>query len=59
MMINFKYITVSNFKTGQVHMYAFDELDMPNAEEFVASRHNLDNVRYIVHKHLPNLKNEE
>lgn len=58
-MINFKYITVSNFKTGQVHMYAFDELDMPNAEEFVASRHSLDNVRYTVHKHLPNLKNEE
>ena len=58
-MINFKYVTVSNFKTGQVHMYAFDELKMPNAEEFVASRYNLEDVRYKVHKDLPNLKNEE
>jgi len=58
-MIKFKYITVSNFKSGQVYLYAFNEMDMPNAEDFVASRHNLDNVRYIVHKHLPNLKNEE
>ena len=54
-MSKFKYITVLDFESGQVYLYDFDAMTMPNAEEIVASRHNLDNVQYMVHKYAPAL----
>jgi hypothetical protein len=54
-MSKFKYITVLDFESGQVYLYDFDAMAMPNAEEVVALRHNLDNVQYMVHKYAPAL----
>ena len=54
-MTEFKYITVLDFEKGQVYLYDFDEMAMPNAEEVVASRHSLSNVEYMVHKYAPAL----
>ena len=54
-MSKFKYITVLDFESGQVYLYDFDPMTMPNAEEVVASRHSLGNVEYMVHKYAPAL----
>ena len=54
-MSKFKYITVLDFEKGQVYLYDFDLTTTPDAEEFVASRHSLSNVEYMVHKYAPAL----
>jgi len=54
-MSKFKYITVLDFESGQVYLYDFDPMTMPNAEEVVASRHSLGDVQYMVHKYAPAL----
>lgn len=51
----FKYITVLDYLKGQVYVYDYDEMTMPNAEDVVSSRHDMDNVYYMVHKFTPAL----
>ena len=51
----YKYITVLDYLKGQVYVYDYDETKMPNAEDFVARRHNMDDVYYMVHKWPPAL----
>lgn len=51
----YKYITVLDYFKGQVYVYDYDETTMPNAEDVVASRHDMDNVYYMVHKFAPAL----
>jgi len=54
-MSKFKNITVLEYESGQVYLYNFEPMTMPNAEEVVASRHSLGNVEYMVHKFAPAL----
>ena len=51
----FKYVTVLDYGNGQVYLYDYDTESWPNAEEFVATRHDLDNIHYMVHKYKPAL----
>lgn len=51
----YKYITVLDYSNGQVYLYDYDENEMPNAARFVETRHDLDDVNYMVHKHTPAL----
>lgn len=51
----YKYITVLDYLKGQVYVYDYDAMTMPNAEDFVARRHNMDDVYYMVHKFTPAL----
>jgi len=58
-MSRFRYITVLDFESGQVHLYDFDEMTMPDAEEVVSELHNLDYVQYMVHEYLPKLETKD
>jgi hypothetical protein len=51
----FIYVTVLDYSNGQVYLYDYDKKSWPDAEEFVATRHDLDNVHFMVHKHKPAL----
>ena len=51
----YKYVTVLDYSNGQVYLYEYDETYMPNAADFVKSRHDLDDVNYMVHKYKPAL----
>lgn len=51
----YKFITVLDYSNGQVYLYDYDETTMPNAEEVVSNRHDLNNVHYMVHKQRPAL----
>ena len=51
----YKYVTVLDYSNGQVYLYDYDETKMPNAADFVKSRHDLDDVNYMVHKYKPAL----
>lgn len=51
----YKFITVLDYSNGQVYLYDYDETTMPDAEEVISKRHDLNNVHYMVHKHLPAL----
>ena len=51
----YKYVTVLDYSNGQVYLYEYDEAYMPNAADFVKSRHDLDDVNYMVHKYKPAL----
>jgi hypothetical protein len=51
----YKYITVLDYEKGQVYVYDYDATTMPNAEDFVSSYHDMDNVYYMVHKYAPAL----
>jgi len=51
----FKYITVLDYLNGQVYVYDYDATTMPNAEDVVSARHDMDNVYYMVHKSKPQL----
>jgi len=51
----FKYITVLDYLNGQVYVYDYDATTMPNAEDVVSARHDMDNVYYMVHKNKPQL----
>ena len=48
-------MTVLDYDKGQVYVYDYNKESWPNAEEFVATRHDLDNVHYMVHKYTPAL----
>ena len=54
-MTEFKYITVLDYLNGQVYVYDYDATTMPDAEDVVSARHDLDNVEYMVHKYTPAL----
>ena len=51
----YKYITVLDYLKGQVYLYDYNPKDWDNAEDFVATRHDLDNTHYMVHKYMPAL----
>ena len=52
----YKYITVLDYEKGQVYVYDYDStLFDGDAETFVTTRHDLDNVYYMVHKNKPQL----
>ena len=51
----YKYVTVLDYSNGQVYLYEYDETYMPNAADFVKSRHDLDDVNYMVHQYKPAL----
>ena len=52
-MNEYKYITVLDYLNGQVYVYDYDAT--MDAEDFVTSRHDLDNVYFMVHKYTPAL----
>ena len=49
----YKYITVLDYLNGQVYVYDYDAT--MDAEDFVTTRHDLDNVYFMVHKYTPAL----
>ena len=51
----YKYITVLDYIKGQVYIYDYDQNKQPSAKNVVASRHVLEDVHYMVHKHWPAL----
>ena len=51
----YKYITVLDYSNGQVYLYDYDETKMPNAADFIKTRHDLDDVNYMVHQYKPAL----
>lgn len=51
----YKYITVLDYSNGQVYLYDYDETEMHRPDRFVAVRHNLDKVNYMVHQYPPAL----
>lgn len=51
----FKYVTVLDYGNGQVYLYDYNPKDWDNAEDFVATRHDLDNIHYMAHKYKPAL----
>ena len=44
-----------DYSNGQVYLYDYDKTEMPNAADFVKSRHDLDDVNYMVHQYTPAL----
>lgn len=50
----YKYITVLDYLKGQVYVYDYDQ-NKVSAVRVVESRHDLDNVHYMVHKYAPAL----
>ena len=56
MNTEFKYITVLDYFYGKVYTYDYDaSLFDGDVETFLTTRHNLEDVHYMVHKTKPAL----
>ena len=50
----YKYITVLDYIKGQVYVYDYDKTKQ-SAKVFVANRHDIEDVHYMVHQYAPAL----